>query len=205
MAALRADLHDHIIAVSAANELAQLKEQLIVAQARLAHQASGAEQLQQSVVRLTTAVSIAGAAANPHGAQGGAATKPVQAAKQTSQARKVLRAMQRITLPVKLPTREEYSSAASARDQNTARQQRQADITNKLQQLEDTARQKGITLSQLKQFCVRLNLATKGAKSRIQCLEAISQHQQKQHQQARAVATITPSKRHAPDSVMRMR
>ncbi|KAJ9528032.1 hypothetical protein QJQ45_005696 [Haematococcus lacustris] len=49
-----------------------------------------------------------GAAASPHGAQGGAATKPVQAAKQTSQARKVLRAMQRITLPVKLPTREEY-------------------------------------------------------------------------------------------------
>ncbi|KAJ9515088.1 hypothetical protein QJQ45_012616 [Haematococcus lacustris] len=160
-----------------------------------------------------------GAAASPHGAQGGAATKPVQAAKQTSQARKVLRAMQRITLPVKLPTREEYSSAASARDQNTARQQRLADITNKLQHLEDTARQvyscqqphlpslpqKGITLSHLKQLCVRLNLATKGAKSRIQCLEAISEHQQQQHQQAPAVATITPSKRHAPDSVMRMR
>ncbi|KAJ9522292.1 hypothetical protein QJQ45_008136 [Haematococcus lacustris] len=82
-----------------------------------------------------------GAAASPHGAQGAAATKPVQAAKQTSQARKVLRAMQRITLPVKLPTREEYSSAASARDQNNARQQRLADITNKLQHLEDTARQ----------------------------------------------------------------
>ncbi|KAJ9529779.1 hypothetical protein QJQ45_014542, partial [Haematococcus lacustris] len=160
-----------------------------------------------------------GAAASPHGAQGAAATKPVQAAKQTSQARKVLRAMQRITLPVKLPTREEYSSAASARDQNNARQQRLADITNKLQHLEDTARQvyscqqphlpslpqKGITLSHLKQLCVRLNLATKGAKSRIQCLEAISQHQQQQHQQAPAVATITPSKRHAPDSVMRMR
>ncbi|KAJ9504804.1 hypothetical protein QJQ45_006304 [Haematococcus lacustris] len=160
-----------------------------------------------------------GAAASPHGAQGAAATKPVQAAKQTSQARKVVRAMQRITLPVKLPTREEYSSAASARDQNNARQQRLADITNKLQQLEDTARQvyscqqphlpslpqKGITLSHLKQLCVRLNLATKGAKSRIQCLEAISQHQQQQHQQAPAVATITPSKRHAPDSVMRMR
>ncbi|KAJ9511100.1 hypothetical protein QJQ45_013147 [Haematococcus lacustris] len=160
-----------------------------------------------------------GAAASPHGAQGGAATKPApQAAKQTSQARKVLRAMQRITLPVKLPTREEYSSAASARDQNTAREQRLADITNKLKHLEDTARQvyscqqphlpslpqKGITLSHLKQLCVRLNLATKGAKSRIQCLEAISQHQQQQHQQALAVATITPSKRHAPDSVMRM-
>ncbi|KAJ9524693.1 hypothetical protein QJQ45_024306 [Haematococcus lacustris] len=64
---------------------------------------------------------------------------------------------------------------------------------------------KGITLSHLKQLCVRLNLATKGAKSRIQCLEAISQHQQQQHHQALAVATITPSKRHAPDSVMRMR
>ncbi|KAJ9513650.1 hypothetical protein QJQ45_015408 [Haematococcus lacustris] len=136
-----------------------------------------------------------------------------------SQARKVLRAMQRITLPVKLPTREEYSSAASARDQNTARQQRQADITNKLQHLEDTARhvynsqqphlpalpQKGITLNHLKQLCVRLNLATKGTKSRIQCLEAISQHQQQQHQQAPAVAALTPSKRHAPSSVMRMR
>ncbi|KAJ9527861.1 hypothetical protein QJQ45_005510 [Haematococcus lacustris] len=167
-----------------------------------------------------------GAAASPTGAlgaaaspQGAAGTKPVQAAKQTSQARKVLRAMQRITLPVKLPTREEYSSAASARDQNNARQQRLADITNKLQHLEDTARQvyscqqphlpslpqKGITLSHLKQLCVRLNLATKGAKSRIQCLEAISQHLQQQHQQAPAVATITPSKRHAPDNVMRMR
>ncbi|GFH17080.1 hypothetical protein HaLaN_13629 [Haematococcus lacustris] len=50
----RADLHAHIIAVSAANELAQLKEQLNVAQARLDHQVSGAEQLQQSVVKLTT-------------------------------------------------------------------------------------------------------------------------------------------------------
>ncbi|KAJ9513935.1 hypothetical protein QJQ45_021045 [Haematococcus lacustris] len=167
----------------------------------------------------TSPTGARGAAASPHGAQGGAATKPVQAAKQTSQARKVLQAMQRITLPVKLPTREEYSSAASARDQNTARQQRLADITNKLQHLEDTARQvyscqqphlpslpqKGITLSHLKQLCVRLNLATKGVKSRIQCLEAISQHQQQQHQQAPAVATITPSKRHAPDGVMRMR
>ncbi|KAJ9519088.1 hypothetical protein QJQ45_000422 [Haematococcus lacustris] len=64
---------------------------------------------------------------------------------------------------------------------------------------------KGITLSHLKELCVRLNLATKGAKSRIQCLKAISQHQQQQHQQAPALATITPSKRHAPDSVMRMR
>ncbi|KAJ9512259.1 hypothetical protein QJQ45_012824 [Haematococcus lacustris] len=64
---------------------------------------------------------------------------------------------------------------------------------------------KGITLSHLKQLCVRLNLATKGAKSRIQCLKAISQHQQQQHQRAPAVATITPSKRHAPDNVMRMR
>ncbi|KAJ9520444.1 hypothetical protein QJQ45_000195 [Haematococcus lacustris] len=160
-----------------------------------------------------------GGAASPAGAEGGAVSTPVHAAKQASQARKVLRAMQRITLPVKLPTREEYSLAAAARDQNTARQQRQADITNKLQHLEDTARQvyscqqphvpslpqKGITLSQLKQLCVRLNLATKGAKSRFQCLEAISQHQQQQHQQAPAVTTITPSKRHVVDSVMRMR
>ncbi|GFH32757.1 hypothetical protein HaLaN_32031, partial [Haematococcus lacustris] len=45
----RADLHAHIIVVSATNELARLKEQLNVAQPRLAHQASGAEQLQQSV------------------------------------------------------------------------------------------------------------------------------------------------------------
>ncbi|KAJ9519040.1 hypothetical protein QJQ45_003524 [Haematococcus lacustris] len=116
-----------------------------------------------------------GGAASPADAQGGAVSKPLHTAKQASQARKVLRAMQRITLPVKLPTREEYSSAASARDQNTARQQRQADITNKLQHLEDTARhvynsqqphlpalpQKGITLNHLKQLCVRLNLATK--------------------------------------------
>ncbi|KAJ9518343.1 hypothetical protein QJQ45_010181 [Haematococcus lacustris] len=160
-----------------------------------------------------------GGAASPAGAQGGAVSKPLHTAKQASQARKVLRAMQRITLPVKLPTREEYSSAASARDQNTARQQRLADITNKLQHLEDTARQvysrqqphlpalpqKGITLNHLKQLCVRLNLATKGTKSRIQCLETISQHQQQQHQQAPAVAALTPLKRHAPDSVMRMR
>ncbi|KAJ9516566.1 hypothetical protein QJQ45_015254, partial [Haematococcus lacustris] len=335
----RADIHAHIIVVSAANELARLKEQLNVAQARLDHQASCAEQLQQSVVRLTAAVCAAdaravaaeassiavssavrscgtvspadalggaashagalggaashagalggaashadalggaashagalggaashagalggaashagalggaashagalggaashagalggaashagalGGAASPAGAQGGAVSKPLHTAKQASQARKVLRAMQRITLPVKLPTREEYSSAASARDQNTARQQRLADITNKLQHLEDTARQvynrqqphlpalpqKGITLNHLKQLCVRLNLATKGTKSRIQCLEAISQHQQQQHQQAPAVAALTPSKRHAPDSVMRMR
>ncbi|KAJ9526931.1 hypothetical protein QJQ45_025362, partial [Haematococcus lacustris] len=59
----RADFHAHIIAVSAANELAQLKEQLNVAQARLVHQASGAEQLQQSVVRLTTALCAADARA----------------------------------------------------------------------------------------------------------------------------------------------
>ncbi|KAJ9517115.1 hypothetical protein QJQ45_009015 [Haematococcus lacustris] len=137
-----------------------------------------------------------GGAASTAGAQGGVVSKPLHTAKQASKARKVLRAMQRITLPVKLPTREEYSSAASARDQNTARQQRLADITNKLQHLEDTARQvynrqqphlpalpqKGITLNHLKQLCVRLNLATKGTKSRIQCLEAISQHQQQQHQ-----------------------
>ncbi|KAJ9520331.1 hypothetical protein QJQ45_030206, partial [Haematococcus lacustris] len=55
----QADLHAHIVAISAANELAQLKEQLNVAQARLLHQASGAEQLQQSVVKLTTAVCTA--------------------------------------------------------------------------------------------------------------------------------------------------
>ncbi|KAJ9525591.1 hypothetical protein QJQ45_003392 [Haematococcus lacustris] len=59
----RADIHAHIIVVSAANELARLKEQLNVAQARLAHQASGAEQLQQSVVRLTAAVCAADARA----------------------------------------------------------------------------------------------------------------------------------------------
>ncbi|KAJ9526345.1 hypothetical protein QJQ45_009818 [Haematococcus lacustris] len=59
----RADLHAHIIAVSAANELAQLKEQLNVAQASLAHQAPGVEQLQQSVVKLTTAVCTADARA----------------------------------------------------------------------------------------------------------------------------------------------
>ncbi|KAJ9523615.1 hypothetical protein QJQ45_007308 [Haematococcus lacustris] len=161
----RADLHDHIIAVSAANELAQLKEQLIVAQARLAHQALGAVQLQQSVVRLTTAVCTAGARA--------------VAAEASSKA-----------------------AAAVAADASS-----DAHASAALLELQPTLMvlRKGITLSQLKQFCVRLNLATKGAKSRIQCLEAISQHQQKQHQQARAVATITPSKRHAPDSVMRMR
>ncbi|KAJ9511764.1 hypothetical protein QJQ45_022629, partial [Haematococcus lacustris] len=59
----QADIHAHIIVVSAANELARLKEQLNVAQARLAHQASGAEQLQQSVVRLTAAVCAADARA----------------------------------------------------------------------------------------------------------------------------------------------
>ncbi|KAJ9511288.1 hypothetical protein QJQ45_017117, partial [Haematococcus lacustris] len=59
----RADIHAHIIVVSAANELARLKEQLNVAQARLAHHASGAEQLQQSVVRLTAAVCAADARA----------------------------------------------------------------------------------------------------------------------------------------------
>ncbi|KAJ9524126.1 hypothetical protein QJQ45_022516 [Haematococcus lacustris] len=59
----RADLHAHIIVVSAANELAQLKEQLNVAQASLAHQAPGVEQLQQSVVKLTTAVCTADARA----------------------------------------------------------------------------------------------------------------------------------------------
>ncbi|KAJ9526468.1 hypothetical protein QJQ45_009938 [Haematococcus lacustris] len=59
----RADLHAHIITVSAANELAQLKEQLNVAQARLAHQTSCADQLQQSVVRLTAAVCAADARA----------------------------------------------------------------------------------------------------------------------------------------------
>ncbi|KAJ9522293.1 hypothetical protein QJQ45_008137 [Haematococcus lacustris] len=59
----RADLHAHIIAVSAANELAQLKEHLNVAQASLVHQALGVEQLQQSVVKLTTAVCTADARA----------------------------------------------------------------------------------------------------------------------------------------------
>ncbi|KAJ9509043.1 hypothetical protein QJQ45_001503 [Haematococcus lacustris] len=59
----RADIHAHIIVVSAANELARLKEQLNVAQARLDHQASCAEQLQQSVVRLTAAVCAADARA----------------------------------------------------------------------------------------------------------------------------------------------
>ncbi|KAJ9511559.1 hypothetical protein QJQ45_003587 [Haematococcus lacustris] len=59
----RADLHECIIAVSV-NDLAQLEEELNVAQARLAHQDLGAEQLQQSVVRLTAAVCAADARAS---------------------------------------------------------------------------------------------------------------------------------------------
>ncbi|KAJ9520871.1 hypothetical protein QJQ45_014014 [Haematococcus lacustris] len=152
-----------------------------------------------------------GGAASPAGAQGGVVSKPLHTAKQASQTRKVLRAMQRITLPVKLPTREEYSSAASARDQNTARQQRLADITNKLQHLEDTARQvynrqqphlpalpqKGIMLNHLKQLCVRLNLATKGFATSIMVRDA----------RALMGLPILPSspKRRAPISQRRVR
>ncbi|KAJ9516062.1 hypothetical protein QJQ45_024492, partial [Haematococcus lacustris] len=261
----RADIHAHIIVVSAANELARLKEQLNVAQARLAHQASGAEQLQQSVVRLTAAVCAADARAVAAEASSIAAAAVAADASSDAHASAALLEQERqlnaallehsyklvpaffpaplanlvrsgcnfnrwseetelLHQHVAIADAATKAAMADAEDKGVRLRAFMADskqlqkecsnlmkrvarrqVYNRQQPHLPALPQKGITLNHLKQLCVRLNLATKGTKSRIQCLEAISQHQQQQHQQAPAVAALTPLKRHAPDSVMRMR
>ncbi|KAJ9524225.1 hypothetical protein QJQ45_005030 [Haematococcus lacustris] len=137
-----------------------------------------------------TAASPGGTAASPGGGTQALATNKARLGKRQQQAQsKAERVMKRIRCLVSMPSDEQRATAVAVRDSVTARQQQQQVDSNRLKELEDTARgvynrfepplpalrSKGMTVEELKHLSQKLGVGSVG-KNRRQLLERIAEY-----------------------------